>query len=85
MERFDKLFEKNSTENSGSFYVRSKIFFAKEHLMQDWPAELNVSKVVDEEPAEEAKTTEEEAKTAAASSSSEDKTASSSDPATENT
>ena len=74
MERFDKLFEKNSIEHSGSFYVRSKIFFAKEHLMQDWPAELNVSKIVDEEPAaaaaEEAKTTEEEAKTADSSSSS---------------
>ena len=46
MERFDKLFEKNSAEKGGSFYIRSKIFFAKEHLMQDWPEELNVSKVM---------------------------------------
>ena len=44
MERFEILFEKNSIENGGSFYIRSKIFFAKEHLMQDWPKELNVSK-----------------------------------------
>ena len=44
MERFEILFEKNSVDNGGSFYIRSKIFFAKEHLMQDWPAELNVSK-----------------------------------------
>ena len=33
MERFDILFEKNSAEKGGSFYIRSKIFFAKEHLM----------------------------------------------------
>ena len=33
MERFDVLFEKNSAEKGGSFYIRSKIFFAKEHLM----------------------------------------------------
>ena len=45
MERYDILAEKNSGTKGGSFYVRSKIFFAKEHLMQDWPAELNVSKV----------------------------------------
>ena len=44
LERFEVLFEKNSTANAGSFYLRSKIFFAKEHLMQDWPEELNVSK-----------------------------------------
>ena len=44
IERFEILFEKNSAENEGSFYVRSKIFFAKEHLMQDWPSELNVTK-----------------------------------------
>ena len=44
IERFETLFEKNSETNGGSFYVRSKIYFAKEHLMMDWPAELNVSK-----------------------------------------
>ena len=63
MERFDLLFEKNSVEKGGSFYLRSKIFFAKEHLMQDWPAELNVSKVMDGaqgSEAEEAKAAEEE-------------------------
>ena len=52
MDRFETLFEKNSVENGGSFYVRSKIFFAKEHLMQDWPAELNVSKFDNEDEAE---------------------------------
>ena len=55
MERFEILFEKNSVEKGGSFYIRSKIFFAKEHLMQDWPKELNVSKFDDgEEKKEEA-------------------------------
>ena len=44
LERFEILFEKNSVENQGSFYIRSKIFFAKEHLMMDWPKELNVTK-----------------------------------------
>ena len=44
IERFEVLFEKNSAENQGSFYMRSKIYFAKEHLMQDWPSELNVTK-----------------------------------------
>ena len=44
LERFEILFEKNAPENGGSFYIRSKIFFAKEHLMQDWPAELNITK-----------------------------------------
>lgn len=48
MERFDTLFEKNAAEKGGSFYIRSKIFFAKEHLMQDWPPELNVSQVMKE-------------------------------------
>ena len=48
MERFDILFEKNAAEKGGSFYIRSKIFFAKEHLMQDWPPELNVSQVMKE-------------------------------------
>ena len=44
LERFEVLFEKNSIENAGSFYLRSKIYFAKEHLMMDWPEDLNVSK-----------------------------------------
>ena len=48
MERFDVLFDKNAAEKGGSFYLRSKIFFAKEHLMQDWPPELNVSQVMNE-------------------------------------
>ena len=33
MERFEILYGKNSVEKEGSFYLRSKIFFAKEHLM----------------------------------------------------
>ena len=48
MERFDILFGKNAAEKGGSFYIRSKIFFAKEHLMQDWPPELNVSQAMNE-------------------------------------
>mmetsp|Transcript_32685 Transcript_32685/g.28944 ORF Transcript_32685/g.28944 Transcript_32685/m.28944 type:complete len:162 (+) Transcript_32685:9-494(+) len=40
MERFEELFGKN--ENS--FYLQSKIYFAKEFLMQDHPEELNISK-----------------------------------------
>lgn len=52
--------EKNSVERGGSFYIRSKIYFAKEFLMQDFPEDLNVSKynpdaVYEEEPAEEEK------------------------------
>ena len=35
---------KNSTDKGGSFYLQSKIYFAKEHLMQDFPEELNTSK-----------------------------------------
>ena len=38
------MFEKNGVENGGSFYLRSKIYFAKEHLMIDWPEELNVTR-----------------------------------------
>jgi hypothetical protein len=37
MERFDTLFEKNMPEKAGSFYIQSKVFFAKEFLMQDYP------------------------------------------------
>ena len=33
MERFDTLIEKNQIEKGGSFYVQSKIYWAKEHLM----------------------------------------------------
>ena len=44
MERFEHLFSKNETENGGSFYLQSKVYFAKEFLMQDHPPELNVSK-----------------------------------------
>ena len=49
IDRFEVLYEKNSVENGGSFYLRSKVFFAKEHLMQDWPEELNVSKFDNED------------------------------------
>jgi hypothetical protein len=30
-------------ERNGSFYIRSKIFYAKEFLMQEYPEELNTS------------------------------------------
>ena len=57
MERFDTLFEKNLPENGGSFYIQSKIYFAKQHLMMDFPEELNDSKFNPENmaAAEEAK------------------------------
>ena len=44
MERFDILFEKNLPEKGGSFYIQSKLYFAKEFLMQDYPVEYNQSK-----------------------------------------
>ena len=44
MQRFDVLFEKNLPEKGGSFYIRSKIYFAKKHLMMDFPPEFDVSK-----------------------------------------
>jgi mitochondrial import inner membrane translocase subunit TIM16 len=44
MERFETLIEKNQSERGGSFYIQSKIYFAKEFLMQDFPTELNKSK-----------------------------------------
>jgi len=57
MARYDVLSEKNSVERGGSFYLRSKIYFAKEHLMSDFSADLNVSqydqdeeKLAEEEP-----------------------------------
>ena len=37
------MFEKNNPDKGGSFYIQSKIYFAKEHLMQDFPPELNKS------------------------------------------
>ena len=43
MQRFDELIEKNQVSKGGSFYIQSKIFWAKQHLMQDFPVELNVS------------------------------------------
>ena len=43
MERFDFLFEKNQTDRGGSFYIQSKIYFAKQHLMSDFSSDLNVS------------------------------------------
>ena len=58
--RFDTLFEKNLPENGGSFYIQSKIYFAKLHLMMDFPEELNESKYNPESmAAEEAKQEEE--------------------------
>jgi import inner membrane translocase subunit TIM16 len=33
MERFETLFEKNLPEKGGSFYIQSKVYFAKEFLM----------------------------------------------------
>ena len=62
LQRFETLFEKNAVDNGGSFYIRSKIFFAKEHLMQDWPAELNVSKFDNEGGAAEGEQPPEEEK-----------------------
>jgi len=44
MERFEILFEKNLPERGGNLYIQSKIYFAKEFLMQDYPIELNKSK-----------------------------------------
>ena len=44
MERFETLFEKNLPERGGSFYMQSKIYNAKQHLMMDFPDELNMSK-----------------------------------------
>lgn len=44
MEMFEKYFESNDPEKGGSFYLQNKIYYAKEFLMQDFPAELNKSK-----------------------------------------
>ena len=43
MERFETIFEKNLPEKGGSFYIQSKVYFAKEFLMQDYPVQLNMS------------------------------------------
>ena len=43
------MFEKNLPEKGGSFYLQSKIYFAKEHLMEPFPKELNKSKFNPEE------------------------------------
>ena len=43
MERFDTLFEKNLPEKGGSFYIQSKVYYAKEFLMQDYATDLNQS------------------------------------------
>ena len=44
MERFDQLIEKNQVEKGGSFYIQSKVYWAKEQLMIDQPKEFNLSK-----------------------------------------
>lgn len=63
MERFDTMMEKNSGDHQ-SFYLQSKIYFAKEFFMQDHPAELNDSKFnptdQDEKSAKEEEETAEE-------------------------
>ena len=43
MQRFDTLIEKNQLEKGGSFYIQSKVYWAKQQLMMDHPAELNKS------------------------------------------
>ena len=43
MQRFDTLIEKNQLEKGGSFYIQSKVYWAKQQLMVDHPAELNTS------------------------------------------
>ena len=63
IDRFEVLYEKNSIKNGGSFYLRSKIFFAKEHLMQDWPEELNVTKFDNEDTEETQEDGEQQAAT----------------------
>ena len=43
MKRYDVLLEKNQVDRGGSFYIQSKIFFAKEFLMADFPVDQNKS------------------------------------------
>ena len=72
MNRFEELFGKNDVEKGGSFYLQSKIYFAKEFLMQDHPPELNISRYNPDEEQDdgddagddsESKNNEEESKT----------------------
>jgi hypothetical protein len=44
MEQFEKYMESNNPEKGGSFYLQNKIYYAKEFLMLDFPAEENQSK-----------------------------------------
>ena len=64
MERFDFLFEKNQSEKGGSFYIQSKIYFAKQHLMSDFSSDLNVSKWNPENAGQEEEKKEEDAEEA---------------------
>ena len=41
LERFETIYEKNKIDKGGSFYLQSKAYFAKEHLMKDFEPELN--------------------------------------------
>ena len=43
MKRFEKLYVSNNPKTGGSFYLQTKIYFAKEYLMAGHP-ELNKSK-----------------------------------------
>ena len=69
MDKFDDLFARNDPEKGGSFYLQSKIYFAKEFLMQDFPPELNISKF---NPAEDAGESDEEKKSEESSEKGED-------------
>ena len=42
MKRFNTLIEKNQVEKGGSFYLQSKVYWAKQQLMVDYP-EMNQS------------------------------------------
>ncbi|TNV75648.1 hypothetical protein FGO68_gene154 [Halteria grandinella] len=59
MERFETMFQKNNPEKGGSFYIQSKIYFAKEFLMQDFPTEFNKSEF-NPDPEAQAKADKEE-------------------------
>eukprot|EP01016_Furgasonia_blochmanni_P037133 TRINITY_DN4333_c0_g2_i10.p1 TRINITY_DN4333_c0_g2~~TRINITY_DN4333_c0_g2_i10.p1 ORF type:complete len:154 (+),score=62.07 TRINITY_DN4333_c0_g2_i10:32-493(+) len=39
MEKYVKLFDVNDSSKGGSFYVQSKVFYAKEELMKSFPGE----------------------------------------------
>ena len=73
MERFEEMFSKNDPEKGGSFYLQSKIYFAKVFLMQDHPTELNESKYnPDENFVEEEETAEDDANAESKEESKED-------------